>query len=114
MMGIMSVLGTGYAQELSENPYGVESTANPYGQYGSPFGIESVNNPFGRGIPLDIKDVDSGLEKGIDRTEALDQALARQRQELEAERIELTAEAERLAKEFEAKIHAGAIKDPFK
>ena len=48
------------------------------------------------------------------QTEALDKALARQRQELEAERIELTAEAVRLAKEFEAKIRAGALKDPFK
>ena len=116
MMGIMSVLGTGYAQELSENPYGVESTSNPYGQYGSPFGIESVNNPFGRGIPLETRRKDSGL--GIEdwgdqksaklesRTEALDEALARQRQGLEAKRIELTAEAERLAKEFEAKIQA--------
>ena len=110
MVGIMSVLGTGYAQELSENPYGVESTSNPYGQYGSPFGIESVNNPFGRGIPLETKDVDSGLEKGEDQTEALDDALTRQRQELETERIELTAEAERLAKEFEAKIQAEMIK----
>ena len=114
MMGIMSVLGTGYAQELSENPYGVESTANPYGQYGSPFGIESANNPFARGIPLEAKDADSGLEKRADQTEALDQALARQRQELEAERIELTAVAERLAKEFEAKIQAEIMKDPFK
>jgi hypothetical protein len=98
-----------WAQELSENPYGVESTSNPYGQYGSPFGIESVNNPFGRGIPLETKDVDSGLKMGEDRTEALDQALARQRQELETERIELKAEAERLAKEFEAKIQAEFI-----
>ena len=109
-----------WAQELSENPYGVESTANPYGQYGSPFGIESVNNPFGRGIPLETRQKDSGL--GIEdwgdqkssklegRTEVLDQALARQRQELEAERIELTAEAERLAKEFEAKIQAEMVK----
>ena len=58
----------------------------------------------------ETKDVDSGLEKGVDRTEALDQALARQRQELEAERIELAAEAERLAKEFEAKIQAEMVK----
>jgi len=102
------------AQELSENPYGVGSTSNPYGQYGSPFGVESANNPFGRGIPLETKDVDSALEKGADQFEALDKALARQRLELEAERIELTAEAERLAKEFEAKIQAGAVIDPFK
>jgi hypothetical protein len=112
--GATAGVGTAWAQELSENPYGVESTSNPYGQYGSPFGFESVNNPFGRGIPIETKDVDSGLKKREDQNEALDQALARQRQELEAERIELTAEAERLAKEFEAKIQAGAIKDPFK
>ena len=111
-----TMMGTAWAQEFSENPYGLESTANPYGQYGSPFGVESANNPFGRGIPLETRRKDSGL--GIEdwgdqksaklesRTEALDEALARQRQELEAERIELTAETERLAKEFEAKIQA--------
>jgi len=106
IMGIMAGVGIGWAQELSENPYGVESTSNPYGQYGSPFGAESASNPFGRGIQLERKDVDSALEKGAAQFEALDKALARQRQELEAERIELTAEAERLAKEFEAKIQA--------
>ena len=109
-----TMMGTAWAQELSENPYGLESTANPYGQYGSPFGIESVNNPFGRGIPLETKDVDSGLEKGADQMEALDQALARQRQGLEAKRIELTVEAERLANEFEVKIQAEMTKEPFK
>jgi len=124
LAGIMAGVGMGWAQELSENPYGVESTSNPYGPYGSPFGVESVNNPFGRGIPLETGQRDSGLwiedwgeqksAKLDAQTEALDKALARQRQELEAERIELTAEAERLAKEFEAKIQAGALKDPFK
>ena len=73
---LVTVSGTAWAQELSENPYGVESTSNPYGQYGSPLGIKSVNNPFGRGIPLEPKDVDSGLKKGVDRTEALDELLA--------------------------------------
>jgi len=124
LAGIMAGVGMGWAQELSENPYGVESTSNPYGPYGSPFGVESANNPFGRGIPLETGQRDSGLRIGDSgeqksaklegQTEALDKALAQQRQELEAERIELTAEAERLAKEFEAKIQAGALKDPFK
>jgi len=86
IMGIMAGVGIGWAQELSENPYGVESTSNPFGQYGSPFGVESANNPFGRGIPLETKDVDSALEKGADQMEALDKALARQKQELETER----------------------------
>jgi len=120
----MAGVGMGWAQELSENPYGMESTSNPFGQYGSPFGVESANNPFGRGIPLETRQRDSGLgiadwgeqksAKFEGQTEALDKALARQRLELEAERIELTAETERLAKEFEAKIQAGALKDPFK
>jgi hypothetical protein len=103
-LALGTMMGTVWAQELSENPYGVESTSNPYGQYGSPFGIESANNPFGRGIPLETNDVDSGLGKEADHTEAVDEPLARQRQELEMERIELKAEAERLSKEFEEKI----------
>jgi hypothetical protein len=92
----------------------VESTANPYGQYGSPFGIESVNNPFGRGIPLETRQRDSGwgFEDWGDQKstkieaqpEALDQAFARQRQELELEPIELAAEMEQLARDFEDKI----------
>jgi len=60
LAGIMAGVGMGWAQELSENPYGVESTSNPYGPYGSPFGVESVNNPFGRGIPLETGQRDSG------------------------------------------------------
>lgn len=61
LAGIMAGVGMGWAQELSENPYGVESTSNPYGQYGSPFGVESASNPFGRGIPLETGQRDSGL-----------------------------------------------------
>jgi len=61
VIGAMCGGAASWAQELSENPYGVESTSNPYGQYGSPFGVESANNPFGRGVPLETGQRDSGL-----------------------------------------------------
>jgi len=36
-----------YLGRLSANPYDPESTANPYGQYGSPYSPTSINNPYG-------------------------------------------------------------------
>jgi hypothetical protein len=32
--------------DLSDNPYAPNSTANPYGQYGSPYSSKSINNPY--------------------------------------------------------------------
>lgn len=37
-----------YLGRLSLNPYAPESTANPYGRYGSPYSPDSVNNPYSR------------------------------------------------------------------
>lgn len=36
-----------YLGRLSDNPYEVDSIANPYGRYGSPYSADSINNPFG-------------------------------------------------------------------
>jgi hypothetical protein len=36
-----------YLGQLSANPYAPDSTANPYGQYGSPYAPNSINNPYG-------------------------------------------------------------------
>jgi hypothetical protein len=43
---------SGFAQQrtlgtLSANPYDPNSTANPYGTYGSPYSPRSINNPYG-------------------------------------------------------------------
>ncbi len=35
-----------YLGRLSENPYDPDSTANPYGRYGSPYSPTSINNPY--------------------------------------------------------------------
>ena len=37
-----------YLGEVSANPYSPDSTANPYGPYGSPFSPTSINNPYGQ------------------------------------------------------------------
>lgn len=37
-------LSTGGA--VNENPYDMNSVANPYGRYGSPYSMDSVNNPY--------------------------------------------------------------------
>ncbi len=37
-----------YLGNLSNNQYDVNSTSNPYGQYGSPHGVNSINNPHGQ------------------------------------------------------------------
>jgi hypothetical protein len=37
-----------YLGNLSANPYDPNSTANPYGQYGSPYSPTSINNPYGQ------------------------------------------------------------------
>ena len=36
-----------YLGQLSANLYAPDSTANPYGQYGSPYAPNSINNPYG-------------------------------------------------------------------
>ena len=37
-----------YLGQVSANPYSPDSTANPYGQYGSRYSPSSVNNPYGQ------------------------------------------------------------------
>ncbi len=37
-----------YLGNLSANPYGANSTTNPYSQAGSPYSSDSINNPYGR------------------------------------------------------------------
>jgi len=37
-----------YLGNLSANPYDLNSTSNPYGQYGSPYSQDSINNPYGK------------------------------------------------------------------
>jgi hypothetical protein len=37
-----------YLGHASANPYDPDSTANPYGQYGSPYSPNSINNPYGQ------------------------------------------------------------------
>jgi hypothetical protein len=38
-----------YLGRYSANPYGRDSTANPYSAAGSPYSSTSVNNPYGSG-----------------------------------------------------------------
>ena len=38
-----------YRGRLSANPYAADSTANPYGRYGSKYSPDSINNPYGAG-----------------------------------------------------------------
>jgi hypothetical protein len=40
-----------YLGQLSENPYGPDSTSNAYGRYGSEHSPDSINNPYGAGSP---------------------------------------------------------------
>lgn len=37
----------GYLGNLNENPWNLNSVANPYGRYGSRYSYDSVNNPYG-------------------------------------------------------------------
>lgn len=41
-----------YRGRLSNNPFGQDSTSNPFGRYGSRFSPDSINNPFGAGNPF--------------------------------------------------------------
>jgi hypothetical protein len=41
---------------LNNNPYDINSVANPYGRYGSRYSADSINNPYGiYGNPNSIK-----------------------------------------------------------
>ena len=68
MIGIL-FLGKGIegqAQELSANPFGLESTSNPFSEAGSPFGRESINNPFSEvGSPFSVRGVDNPFGTGV-------------------------------------------------
>ena len=44
---IIAADGT-YLGRLSANPYAADSTANPYGKYGSPYSPTSINNPYSK------------------------------------------------------------------
>lgn len=37
-----------YLGQLSADPYGKDSTSNPYGKYGSKYSPDSINNPYGK------------------------------------------------------------------
>lgn len=37
-----------YLGNLSNNQYDINSTSNPYGQYGSQYSPDSVNSPYGQ------------------------------------------------------------------
>jgi hypothetical protein len=68
----------GRAQELSANPFGLESTANPFSEAGSPFGRESINNPFSEvGSPFSVRGVDNPFGTGVklDTSDPLDREL---------------------------------------
>jgi hypothetical protein len=43
-----------YRGRLSNNPYLLDSTSNPYGRYGSPYSPDSINNPYGAGSPYKL------------------------------------------------------------
>ena len=68
MIGIL-FLGKGMegrAQELSANPFGLESTSNRFSEAGSPFGRESINNPFSEvGSPFSVRGVDNPFGTGV-------------------------------------------------
>jgi len=71
-------VGLGRAQELSANPFGLESTSNPFSEAGSPFGRESINNPFSEvGSPFSVQGVDNPFGTGVklDTTDPLDREL---------------------------------------
>jgi hypothetical protein len=71
-------VGMGWAQELSANPFGLESTSNPFSDAGSPFGRESINNPFSEvGSPLSVRVVDNPFGTGVklDTSDPLDREL---------------------------------------
>jgi len=64
ILGLSVVIGT--AQELSANPFGLESTSNPFSEAGSPFGRESINNPFSEvGSPFSVRGVDNPFGTGV-------------------------------------------------
>ena len=80
MIGIL-FLGKGVegrAQELSANPFGLESTSNPFSEAGSPFGRESINNPFSEvGSPFSVRGLDNPFGTGVklDTSDPLDREL---------------------------------------
>ena len=80
MIGIL-FLGKGMegrAQELSANPFGLESTSNRFSDAGSPFGRESINNPFSEvGSPFSVRGVDNPFGTGVklDTSDPLDREL---------------------------------------
>ena len=39
-------------ENLSANPFDLDSTSNQFGRYGSPFSPDSLNNQFGAGNPF--------------------------------------------------------------
>jgi len=119
------------AQNLSADPFEIDSTSNPFSQAGSPFGTHSINNPFsevgspfsrhsannpfGNGVPLDtdfpmdktlgIDDKTLDLETRFNPLEyyfKTTETLSRETQiTLQTRLKEGEVETERLASEFE-------------
>ncbi len=48
-MACSSAMAQHYMGRANQNPYDPQSTANPYGRYGSQFSPDSINNAYGRG-----------------------------------------------------------------
>jgi len=81
-------VGIGLGQELSANPFGLESTSNPFSGAGSPFGRESINNPFSEvGSPFSVRGVDNPFGTGVklDTTDPLDRELGLDKEPLSRE-----------------------------
>ena len=119
------------AQNLSADPFEIDSTSNPFSQAGSPFGTHSINNPFsevgspfsqrsannpfGNGVPLDTEipmdkalgfdDKTLGLETRINPLEHYFRTTEKLSQDtqitLQTRLKEGELETERLASEFE-------------
>ncbi|HEV8676023.1 MAG TPA: hypothetical protein VGX21_18460 [Methylomirabilota bacterium] len=55
-LALASTADAQYRGRLSTNPYAPDSTANPYGPYGSPYSPSSPTNPYVPRGPLQLYD----------------------------------------------------------
>lgn len=78
LLGLQGLLATTKAQTLSTNPFGEDSTSNPYSEAGSPFGVSSINNHFSEaGSPFGLQSANNPFAQGpsIDTENPLDKSL---------------------------------------